>query len=85
MTTASTDLSSALTRLQGTLAGLGNFWGDDDQGAKFAEVYKPRATQVADASGNVSHGLSTIGDGLGAMADNMSVTDQSSTSTYANH
>lgn len=74
-TTAANELATAVGHLRATLSGLGSFWGDDDQGAAFHRQYEPNAETIARATDNVSAGLTSIGQGVEAMAANHATTD----------
>jgi len=71
-------LGSALSRLQATLASLGDVSGDDDQGRQFAEGYKPNAAMVQQAVQNLAKGLTAIGLGLEVMGTNYQAGDDAS-------
>ncbi|MGH3701859.1 MAG: WXG100 family type VII secretion target [Pseudonocardiaceae bacterium] len=72
-------LSEALNRLRSTLDGLGEPWGDDDPGNAFGKDYKPNAEALMNAISTLVQGVSSIGDGLGAMTDNYHGSDAAST------
>ncbi|MFF7632395.1 WXG100 family type VII secretion target [Kitasatospora sp. NPDC008050] len=68
--TESTDLETALSTLQSTLAGLGSPWGADKQGAEFSAAYHPPHDAVIKAVGTLVQGLASIHEGLTAHAAN---------------
>lgn len=72
---AEQSLEAALARADCALAGLGDFWGHDEQGGQFAASYSPAASQVLAAVANIARGLGSITPGLQAMADNHSRVD----------
>ena len=69
------EVETALDRLRSTLAGLGAFWGDDEQGAQFASGYEPQAATVQKAADNIARGLTSIRVALEAQAANYTETD----------
>ncbi len=81
--TASADVQGAVGQLQSALAGLGNFWGDDEQGAQFAAGYQPQAEKVQLAAGNIATGLSSVAEGLDAHGANHSAADSASSARFA--
>jgi uncharacterized protein YukE len=70
------EVRTAVAKLRATLDGLGDFWGDDEQGARFAEGYRPHAATVQTAATNIAVGLDSIADALEAQADNHKRTDK---------
>jgi uncharacterized protein YukE len=70
------EVRTAVAKLRATLDGLGDFWGDDEQGARFAEGYRPHAATVQTAADNIAVGLASIADALEAQADNHQRTDK---------
>lgn len=74
---ASSDLSSVLSTLLGSLADTGGMAGNDKPGGQFAGFYDKSAHQVEDLLRTCVKGLGSIGDGLRATADNYSKSDQS--------
>ena len=70
------EVETALERLQSRLAGLGAFWGDDEQGDTFAAQYVPNASTVQRASANIVEGLASIAVALEVHADNHTKTDE---------
>lgn len=73
--TASTDLQTALTTLNRSLAALGSPWGDDSQGAAFGKAYSPQQTAITKSLAVLVQGLESIHEGLAAHADNHAGTD----------
>ncbi len=69
------EVRTAVTRLRASLDALGQFWGDDEQGARFAEGYLPNAATVQTAAGNIAVGIDSIADALEAQAANHKHTD----------
>ena len=69
------EVETALDRLRSTLAGLGAFWGDDEQGAQFANGYEQQAATVQSAAANIARGLASIRGALEAQAANYTDTD----------
>lgn len=60
----------ALDDARSAIEALGEFWGADEQGARFAADYSPMAEQTLQAVRNIADGLMSIGPGLEAMASN---------------
>lgn len=66
---AAQTLQQALTAIEGTLNGLGDFWGGDSQGAQFASFHQPNRQRVLAALAKVQAGLDSIPPALRAQAD----------------
>ncbi|MEU1824477.1 hypothetical protein ABZ502_18875 [Streptomyces abikoensis] len=69
-------LSDALTKLIGTLDGLGEPWGKDDAGEQFAAAYSPQQKAIEQATGTLVMGLVSIHEALNDMADGHVDNDQ---------
>ncbi|MCM2410990.1 MULTISPECIES: hypothetical protein [unclassified Streptomyces] len=63
------NLSTALTTLVTTLDGLGAPWGDDEQGKKFGDAYRPQQKTIERAAGTLVLGLVSIHEAMADMAD----------------
>lgn len=74
---ASSDLSSVLSTLIGSLADSGGMAGNDKPGGQFAAFYDKSSHSVEDLLRTCVKGLGSIGDGLRATADNYSTSDKS--------
>lgn len=77
--TLSTDLTTALESLRGSLAGAGEPWGDDDPGQAFAGGYEPNARTLLDSVAALADGLQATGRGLVRMGGNYGEGEQAST------
>lgn len=73
--TESDALSNALHRLQSSLDGLGQPWGQDKQGNQFGSAYTPQRDAVLKALGTLVTGLNSIHEGLSSHAANHAETD----------
>ncbi|MGW7412815.1 hypothetical protein [Streptomyces sp. NPDC054863] len=62
-------LAEAAATLKRTLDGLGSPWGDDEQGNKFGEAYKPKRTEIERGVGILALGLKSINAAMVDMAD----------------
>lgn len=67
--THSSDLATALVKLQGDLAAAGSPWGADDQGKQFEDQYVPNVTSMTMAAEVLALGLASIHDAMADMAD----------------
>ncbi|WP_327290165.1 hypothetical protein [Streptomyces sp. NBC_01198] len=67
--THSSDLATALVKLQGGLAAAGSPWGADDQGKQFEDQYAPNVTSMTMAAEILALGLASIHDAMADMAD----------------
>nr|WSX78347.1 hypothetical protein OH826_33595 [Streptomyces sp. NBC_00899] len=67
--THSSDLATALAKLQGGLAAAGSPWGGDDQGKQFEDQYVPNVTSMTMAAEILALGLASIHDAMADMAD----------------
>ncbi|MFG1805199.1 WXG100 family type VII secretion target [Streptomyces sp. NPDC049040] len=67
--THSSDLATALAKLQGGLAAAGSPWGGDDQGKQFEDQYVPNVTSMTMAAEVLALGLASIHDAMVDMAD----------------
>jgi hypothetical protein len=67
--THSSDLATALAKLQGGLAAAGSPWGADDQGTQFGDQYVPNVTSMTMAAEVLALGLASIHDAMVDMAD----------------
>ena len=74
----SEELAAALSRLQTSLAALGDVCGNDEQGQKFASGYSPNAVKIEKALQNLTQGLADIGRGLDVMGINYQAVDAAS-------
>lgn len=83
MSLAAADVQTALGTLQSALAGLGDFWGDDEQGVQFAAGYRPQAKKVQLAAGNIATGLTSVAEGLAAHGANYTAADSASSARFA--
>ncbi|WP_432000180.1 WXG100 family type VII secretion target [Streptomyces sioyaensis] len=81
----SVSLEHAATKLNHALAGLGQPWGDDEQGKKFEHVYTPHLHAIEKATHALTKGLQSIHDTLKDMADNHEEADRSSASGFDGH
>ncbi|PJJ01500.1 hypothetical protein BX264_1807 [Streptomyces sp. 2333.5] len=81
----SVSLEHAAAKLEHTLAGLGQPWGDDEQGKKFEHVYMPHLHAIEKATHALAKGLQSIHDTLKDMADNHEEADRSSASGFDGH
>ncbi|MFI0979250.1 hypothetical protein ACH4SP_19895 [Streptomyces sp. NPDC021093] len=62
-------LAEAAATLKRTLDGLGSPWGDDEQGTKFGEAYKPKRTEIERGVAILALGLKSINAAMVDMAD----------------
>jgi len=67
--THSSDMATALTKLQKSLAAAGSPWGGDDQGKQFEDQYLPHVTSMTMAAEVLALGLASIHDAMADMAD----------------
>ncbi|MFD7447980.1 WXG100 family type VII secretion target [Kitasatospora sp. NPDC059827] len=63
-------LKDALDKLKRSLADAGSPWGGDKQGNEFAQAYNTPHDHVLSALDVLVKGLTSIGEGLNAHADN---------------
>ncbi|MCK7623015.1 WXG100 family type VII secretion target [Streptomyces sp. RS10V-4] len=75
-------LAKAAEKLKHALDGLGEPWGDDEQGKKFEDVYGPHRTRIERAAHALVQGLESIGTSLKDMADNHEEADRSNASGF---
>nr|WP_237550671.1 hypothetical protein [Streptomyces sp. SID8354] len=75
-------LAKAAEKLKHSLDGLGEPWGDDEQGKKFEGVYSPHRTQIERAAHALVKGLESIGKSMKDMADNHEEADRSNASGF---
>ncbi len=61
-------LDAALKALVGSLDGLGEPWGHDDQGKKFASGYVPAVKKVESAAGMLVLGLTSVHEAMTDLA-----------------
>ncbi|MFE3885319.1 WXG100 family type VII secretion target [Streptomyces lydicus] len=73
-------LAKAAEKLKHSLDGLGEPWGNDEQGNKFAGVYNPHRTEIERATQALVKGLESIRKSMKDMADNHEDADHSSAS-----
>ncbi|GAU65241.1 hypothetical protein SSP35_01_05790 [Streptomyces sp. NBRC 110611] len=75
-------MAKAAEKLKHSLDGLGEPWGNDEQGKKFEGVYSPHRTQIERATRALVKGLESIHKSMKDMADNHEGTDHSSASGF---
>ncbi|MFC9736643.1 WXG100 family type VII secretion target [Streptomyces noursei] len=75
-------LAKATEKLKHSLDGLGEPWGNDEQGNKFAGVYSPHRTQIERAANALVKGLESIHKSINDMADNHEEADRSNASGF---
>ncbi|WP_274916959.1 WXG100 family type VII secretion target [Streptomyces sp. WZ-12] len=73
-------LAKAIEKLKHSLDGLGEPWGNDEQGQKFEGVYSPHRAQIERAAHALVKGLESIHTSMSDMADNHEETDRSNAS-----
>ncbi|MFG2528986.1 WXG100 family type VII secretion target [Streptomyces sp. NPDC048516] len=73
-------LAKAAGKLKHSLDGLGEPWGNDEQGKKFEGVYSPHRAQIERAAQALVKGLESIHKSMKDMADNHEDADHSSAS-----
>ncbi|MFE3886405.1 WXG100 family type VII secretion target [Streptomyces lydicus] len=78
-------LAKAAEKLKHSLDGLGEPWGNDEQGKKFEGVYSPHRTQIERAAKALAKGLESIHNSMKDMADNHEDADHSSASGLNSH
>ncbi|GAU70710.1 hypothetical protein SSP35_22_00130 [Streptomyces sp. NBRC 110611] len=79
-------LERATQKLKHSLAGLGSPWGDDEQGAKFEDVYSPHLHAIENVAHALTKGLASIHGAMKDMAGNHEEADHSSASGFqGNH
>lgn len=69
-------ITQAAAMLQQRLAGLGNCWGDDPVGQRFAAGYGPAVTTVQGNIAALSVGLNRIAAALRAVAESYQLVDR---------
>ncbi|MEV5479367.1 MULTISPECIES: WXG100 family type VII secretion target [Streptomyces] len=75
-------LAKATEKLKHSLDGLGDAWGDDEQGKKFGNVYSPHLSEIERAAHALVKGLESISKTMKDMADNHEATDHANTSGF---
>lgn len=65
---ASRLVAEAVMTLRATLAGLGDYVGDDEQGRRFAADYDPKVTEGVTAMGREADALGSLGAALRSSA-----------------
>lgn len=78
-------LAKAAEKLKHSLDGLGEPWGNDEQGKKFEGVYSPHRAQIERAAKALAKGLESIHKSMKDMADNHEDADHSSASGLKSH
>ncbi|MFD7920756.1 WXG100 family type VII secretion target [Streptomyces sp. NPDC059740] len=78
-------VAQAASRLRHALAGLGEPWGEDEQGQKFAHVYTPHLHSIEKATAALTKGLHSIHDAMRDMAANHEEADHRSASGFDAH
>ncbi|MEU6331793.1 WXG100 family type VII secretion target [Streptomyces sp. NPDC047049] len=78
-------LAKAAEKLKHSLDGLGEPWGNDEQGKKFEGVYSPHRTQIERAAQALVKGLESIQKSMKDMTDNHEDADHSSASGFSSH
>jgi hypothetical protein len=71
-------LSTALANMRSGLPDVVSMCGDDEQGRKFMDEYRPYADKLQQVIGDMATGLGSIGQGLPVMADNIDKADNGS-------
>jgi hypothetical protein len=61
-------VADAVTELRGTLGGLGNYLGTDEQARTFAAQYEPKAAEGLTAIDHEAESTRSLGDALRATA-----------------
>lgn len=61
---AADELTQAVAELRGALDGLGDVWGGDEQGRRFAAGYQPRADEGLRALDALARALASLPEGL---------------------
>jgi hypothetical protein len=72
---AGTELGDLAEAIGGSVAGLGNFWGNDAAGQAFASSYLPAQDAILSRLGSAAGAMIGVGDGLGQMAANYDMTE----------
>jgi hypothetical protein len=72
---AGTELGDLAEAIGGSMAGLGNFWGNDAAGQAFASSYLPAQDAILSRLGSAAGAMIGVGDGLGQMAANYDMTE----------
>lgn len=70
-----TELGDLAETIGGSVAGLGNFWGNDAAGQAFAGSYLPAQDAILSRLGSASGAMIGVGDGLQQMAANYGMTE----------
>jgi uncharacterized protein YukE len=76
-------IAGVLTTLQGTLAGLGEPWGDDGPGQAFAAQYHGPRQQIEDTLSSSRDVLHSTADGITTMAKGFAVTEEQNDASVA--
>ncbi len=75
-------LAKAAEKLKHSLDGLGEPWGNDEQGKKFEGVYDPHRIQIEHAAHALVKGLESIHKSMNDMAENHENADRSNASGF---
>ncbi|MFD5736646.1 WXG100 family type VII secretion target [Streptomyces sioyaensis] len=75
-------LTKATEKLKHSLDGLGDPWGDDEQGKKFGHAYSPHLSEIERAAHALVKGLESISKTMKDMADNHEAADHANASGF---
>ncbi|MFH8679519.1 WXG100 family type VII secretion target [Streptomyces lydicus] len=78
-------LAKAAEKLKNSLDGLGEPWGDDEQGKKFGHAYSPHRSEIERATNALVKGLESISKTMKDMAENHEAADHSNASGFKRH
>lgn len=79
---SSDELAQAIETLQAKVLGSGTPWGHDELGSVFAEAYTECSGMGLQAMVHLADQLASIADGLQAMGQNLTSTDQAGQSAF---
>jgi uncharacterized protein YukE len=79
---SSDELARAIQTLQAKTLGAGSPWGHDELGSIFAEAYVECSSLGLQAMAHLADQLGGIAEGLQAMSQNLTATDQAGQSTF---
>jgi len=79
---SSEELAKAILALQSKVLGAGSPWGHDEMGSVFAEAYTECSGMGLQAMEHLAEQLASIAEGLQAMGQNLTATDQAGQTTF---